>query len=138
MPRVAREAGPARRRLTSVPMAARAERLSLLALGRRHLVRARHTRHGCSVVDLVVEPGQSGLWLVALARGARLSELPVDEAASVQVMQGRVRVYRDGRGPAVLPGDLVLGPVPLTELVSLTDAVLVVTGTPYPHRRVPA
>ena len=128
MPGVAREAGTARRRLTPVVMAGRVDRLSLIALGRRHLVRARHTQHGCSVVELLVEPGVSGLWLVALTARRRLSSLPLDDVATIQVMQGRIRVYRDGMRAAVLPGDLVLGPVPVEELIALTDVVLVVTG----------
>ncbi len=127
---VAREAGAARRRLTLVTMAGRVDRLSLVALGRRHLVRARHTEHGCSVVDLQVEPGVSGLWLVALSAQRGVADLPVQDLATIQVMQGRIRVHRDGTGAAVLPGDLVLGPVPVDELIALTDAVLVVTGVP--------
>jgi hypothetical protein len=135
MSRVAGEARAARPRLTAVP--ARVERLSLIALGRRHLVRARHTRHGCSVVELLAEPGRAGLWLAALTAGARLAPVAVEEAGSIQVMQGRIRIYRDGLGPAVLPGDLVLGPVPMGELVALTDAVILVSG-PAPSVQVPA
>jgi hypothetical protein len=134
---VAREAGAARRRLTPVSVVGRVDRLSLITLGRRHLVRARHSQHGCSVVELCMEPGVSGLWLVALA--ARCSpSLPLGDMATVQVMQGRIRVYRDGMGPALLPGDVVLGPVPVDELIALTDVVLVVTGRPVASRPVPA
>ena len=66
MSRVAGEAGTARRRLTAVPVAARVERLPLIALGSRLPVRARHTRHGCGVIELLAEREWSGVRLVTL------------------------------------------------------------------------
>jgi len=133
---VAREAGTARRRLTPIAGVGRLDRLSLIALGRRHLVRARHTQHGCSVVELYREPGVSGLWLVAVAAGRSLVPAPVAEATTVQLLQGRLRMQRDDTGPAVLPGDIVLGPMPADQFVAVTDAVLVLTGTPLASRPV--
>ncbi len=135
---VAGEARAARRRLTAVPVPTRLERLSLIALGRRHLLRAQQTQDGCSVAELLIERGRSGLWLVALTARAELASIPVEDATSIQVIQGRVRVPRDGFRPAMLPGDLALGPVALREIIALTDTVLVVTGTPAPHLQVPA
>jgi hypothetical protein len=133
---MAREAGAARRGLNQVSVAGRVDRLSLIGLGRRHLVRARHTQHGCSVVELYIEPAGSGLWLVALAAGRRPAALPFNHAATVQVMQGRIRASRDSLSQAVLPGDLVLGPVLVEEMVAVSDAVVVLTGTPFVPRPV--
>jgi hypothetical protein len=135
---MAREAGAARPRLTPVAVAGRVDRLSLIVLARRHLVRAHHSRHGCSVVELYTEPGVSGLWLVAISAGRSLSLVPIRSVATVQVMQGRVRAHRDGTGPAVLPGDLVLGPMDPDAFVAMTDAVVVVTGAPTSTGPVPA
>ena len=131
---VAGEARASRRRLTPVTVMGRMDRVSLIAMGRRQLVRALHSRTGCSVVELYIEPGVCGLWLAALAAGHRLTSAPMTDVASLQVMQGQVSVHPEEIGAAAFPGDIVLGPLPLGGLSALTDAVVILTGTPATHR----
>lgn len=105
------------------------ERMSLLVRGRRLLTRAKHSPEGCSVVELCTLPGQSGPWLAALIAGSALVGLPCDRVATVQVMQGQIRVHGDDRSILTFPGDFIVGPTAPQRLEAVSDAVVLVSGT---------
>ena len=67
----------------------------LSALASEHLAAARTDPHGRSA-QLVVHDGELRQTVIALVAGARLGEHASPPAASLQALQGRVRVEVDG------------------------------------------
>jgi hypothetical protein len=107
----------------------RVERACLIALGRRNLVRARHTRPGSSVEVLHDDGHSPVICIVAMTAGRVLAGLaPADAGTSLQVLQGQVHVRRSGGAATTFPGELVLGPLSQMEVTALTDCVVLVTG----------
>ncbi len=104
------------------------ERSSLIALGRRHLVRARNSSPGSSLQALHDDTAGATIWLVAMAAGRVMSQRPVGDGVALQVLQGQVQVVRAGRSVTVFPGELVVGSLRCMEVISLTDCVVLVTG----------
>jgi hypothetical protein len=124
-----------RNRLRPRPVAS----TSLLALGRRHLVRARHARPGSSVEVLHDDGASPVICLVALTAGRALAGLaPADAGTALQVLQGQVHVRRSDRTARTFPGELVLGSLSQMEVTALTDCVVLVTGERTPRPRVVA
>ena len=120
------------RRMIGRPSAAGLERSSLIALGRRHLVRARNSSPGSSLQALHDEMGGASIWLVALAAGRVMCDRPAGDGTALQVLQGQVQVVRQGRSVTVYPGELVIAALRCMEVISLTDCVLLITGGARP------
>jgi hypothetical protein len=70
---------------------------------------------------------------VALAAGRVLCERPAGDGTALQVLQGQVQVVRQGRSVTVFPGELVIGALRCMEVISLTDCVVLVTGSAGPR-----
>ena len=103
-------------------------RTSLIALGRRHLVRARNSPPGASLQALHDDAAEATIWLVAMIAGRVLPELATGDGTALQVLHGQVQVVRAGRSVTAFPGDLVVGALRRLEVISLTDSVVLVTG----------
>jgi len=117
----------------------RVERASLLELGRRQLVRARHTRPGSSVLVLHDDGHSPVICIVALTARRTLTGLaPAHEGTALQVLQGQVRVRKAERAATTFPGEMVMGPLSQMEITALTDCVVLVTCEPSRASRIPA
>jgi hypothetical protein len=117
----------------------RVEHPSLIALGRRHLVRARNARPGSSVEVLHDDGHSPVICLVALTAGRILAGLaPADSGTALQVLQGQVHVRRSDRAATTFPGEMVMGQLSQMEVTALTDCVVLVTGERSRPTRIPA
>jgi hypothetical protein len=128
-----------RLRSTGAQQSNQVERASLIALARRHLLRARYARPGSSVMVLHDDGHSPVICMVALTARRTLAGLtPADDGTALQVLQGQVEVRRSGRAATTFPGDMVMGPLSQMEITAVTDCVVLVTCERARRSRIPA
>jgi quercetin dioxygenase-like cupin family protein len=101
---------------------------SLTALAEEHLAVAREASSGRSAHT--VHGGHDHVMrqtLIALRAGASLAEHENPGEATLQVLQGRVRLTVDGQGPEAAVGDLLVIPRERHALKADEDSVVLLT-----------
>ncbi len=109
------------------------QKLSLDALGRQHLTRARRSAAGRSA-QTVYGGHEHALrqTLVALVAGTTLAEHENPGEATVHVLSGRVRLGTGGDSWEGRDGDLLVIPPARHDLQALEDAVVLLTVAKLP------
>lgn len=111
------------------------EKISLTALARQHLDAARNGNGGRSA-HTVFGGHEHALrqTLIALADGNELAEHESPGEATLQVLQGRVRLVAEQAGWDGMAGDHIIIPSTRHSLKALADSVVLLTVVKQPAR----